>query len=66
MMLNHNKLINSTNIANFSGCLNFRYNIKIKNKKSIKISALVAHNKVPYILNISKGSVHDAKIIKTK
>ena len=56
--------IDSTNIANFSGCLNFGYNIKIKNKKSLKISALVDHNKVPYILDISKGSVHDAKIME--
>ena len=64
MMLKHHKLIDSTNIANFSGCLNFGYNIKIKNKKSLKISALVDHNKVPYILDISKGSVHDAKIME--
>ena len=56
--------IDSTNIVNFSGCLNFGYNIKIKNKKSLKISALVDHNKVPYILDISKGSVHDAKIME--
>ena len=56
--------IDSTNIANFSVYLNFWYNIKIKNKKSLKISALVDHNKVPYILDISKGSVHDAKIME--
>ena len=64
MMLKYHKLIDSTNITNFSRCLNFRYNIKIKNKKSLKISALVDHNKVPYILDISKGSVHDAKIME--
>ena len=56
--------IDSTNIANFSGCLNFGYNIKIKNKKSLKISALVDRNKVPHILDVSKGSMHDAKIME--
>ena len=56
--------IDSTNIANFCGCLNFGYNIKIKNKKSIKISVLVDHNKIPHIINISKGSIHDAKIME--
>ena len=36
---NHNCLyIDSTNIANFTGKLDFGYNIKIKNKRSIKIS----------------------------
>jgi len=35
----------STNIVNFSDCLDFGYNNK--NKRSIKISALVDNNKVP-------------------
>ena len=36
---NHNCLyIDSTNIANFTGKLDFGYNIKIKNKRSIKIN----------------------------
>jgi hypothetical protein len=56
--------IDSTNIANFSGCLDFGYNIKIKNKKSIKISVLIDHNKIPHIIDISKESVHDAKIME--
>ena len=63
---NHNCLyIDSTNIANFTGKLDFGYNIKIKNKRSIKISTLVDINKVPYILDISKGSIHDAKIMES-
>ena len=55
--------IDSTNIINISGCFNFGYNIK--NKKSIKISVLVDHNKIPHITDISKGSIHDAKIMET-
>ncbi len=50
MMLKHHKLIDSTNIVEFSGCLNFDYYIKIKNK-------------MPHIIDVSKGSIHDAKII---
>jgi len=57
--------IDSTNIVNFSGHLDFGYNIKNKNKKSIKISVLVDHNKIPHLIDISKGSVHDAKIMET-
>ena len=71
----------STNIANFTGKLDFGYNIK--NKRSIKISideskafiiktksfvlcfTLVDINKVPYILDVSKGSIHDAKIMES-
>jgi hypothetical protein len=56
--------IDSTNIVNFSGCLNFGYNIKNKNKKSIKVSVLVDNNRVPHIIDISKGSIHDAKIME--
>ena len=59
-----NLFIDSTNIVNFSGCLNFGYNIKIKNKKSIKVSVLVDHNKIPHIIDVSKGSIHDAKIME--
>ena len=60
--LSNNLFIDSTNIANFSGKLDFGYNIKIKNKKSIKITVLVDENKIPYYLDVSKGSIHDAKI----
>lgn len=56
--------IDSTNIINFSGKLDFGYNIKNKNKKSIKVSALVDSNKIPHILDISKGSIHDAKLME--
>ena len=56
--------IDSTNIVNFSGCLNFGYNIKNKNKKSIKVSVLVDNNRIPHIVDISKGSIHDAKIME--
>ena len=44
--------------------MDFGYNIKIKNKKSIKVSALVDHNKIPHIIDVSKGSIHDAKIME--
>ena len=54
--------IDSTNIVNFNGQLDFGYNIKNKNKKSIKITVLVDNNKVPFITEISNGSIHDAKI----
>ena len=64
MMLKHHKLIDSINIVNFRGCLNLGYNIKIKNKKSIKVSVLVDHNKIPHIIDVSKGSIHDAKIME--
>ncbi len=57
-------MIDFTNIVNFSGCLNYGYNIKIKNKKSIKVSVLIDHNKIPHIIDVSKGSIHDAKIIE--
>jgi len=57
--------IDSTNIINFSGSLDFGYNIKNKNKKSIKISALIDHNKIPHLIDISKGSIHDAKIMES-
>ena len=61
----HNCLfIDSTNIVNFTGRLETGYNVKIKNKKSFKISTMVDINKVPYLLDISKGSVHDAKIME--
>ena len=57
--------IDSTNIANFSGSLEFGYNIKCKNKKSLKITALVDTNKIPHLVDVSKGSIHDAKIMET-
>ena len=69
--------IDSTNIANFSGSLEFgyspsgvygpngTYNIKCKNKKSLKITALVDNNKIPHLIDVSKGSIHDTKIMET-
>jgi hypothetical protein len=57
--------IDSTNIANTNGKLLFGYNIKIKNKKSIKISIIVDFNKIPYYMEITKGSIHDAKIMES-
>ena len=57
--------IDSTNIVNFSGCLNFGFNIKNKNKQSIKVSVMVDHNKIPHVIDVSKGSIHDAKIMET-
>ena len=60
----NNLFIDSTVIDNFSGSLNFGYNIKIKNKKSIKISALVDDNKVPHLFEVSSSTPHDAKIME--
>ena len=57
--------IDSTNIVNFSGCLNFGFNIKNKNKQSIKVSVMVDHNKIPHVIDVSKGSIYDAKIMET-
>jgi hypothetical protein len=62
---NKELFIDSTNIANSSGTLEFGYNIKIKNKKTIKISAIIDKNKVPHFIELSKGSIHDAKIMET-
>jgi hypothetical protein len=50
--------IDSTLIGNSNSALNFGYNIKIKNKKSIKILAIVDINK------ISPSNLHDAKIME--
>ena len=30
----------------------------------LKLSVLIDHNKIPHIIDISKGSVHDAKIME--
>jgi len=60
----NNLFIDSTVIVNFSGSLNFGYNIKIKNKKSIKISALVDDNKVPHLFEVTPSTPHDAKIME--
>jgi hypothetical protein len=51
--------IDSTNIVNFIG-----YNIKNKNKKSIKVSVLFDNNRIPHIIDISKGSIHNVKIME--
>ena len=65
----NNFFIDSTNIHNFSGKLDFGYpkiNNKIKNKKSIKISVIIDQNGAPHYINIYKGSIHDAKIMETQ
>ena len=36
----------------------------MKSTVRLKIPAFVDHNQVPYILDISKGSMHDAKIME--
>jgi len=39
--------------------------MKIKNKKSIKITALVDDNKIPYVLKVTSSRPHDAKIMES-
>ena len=58
-----NLYIDSTVISNFSGSLDYGYNIKIKNKKSIKISAIVDDNKIPHLIKVTPSNPHDAKIM---
>jgi hypothetical protein len=59
-----NLYIDSTVISNTSGSLKFGYNIKIKNKKSIKITAIVDDNKIPHLLKVTSSNPHDAKIME--
>jgi len=59
-----NLYIDSTVIGNSSGSLKFGYNIKIKNKKSIKITAIVDDNKVPHLLKVTPSNPHDSKIME--
>jgi len=59
-----NFYIDSTVIGNFNGSLNFGYNKKIQNKKSIKINAIVDDNKMPHLITVTSSSPHDAKIIE--
>jgi len=59
-----NLYIDSTVIGNLTGSLPFGYNIKIKNKKSIKISAIVDNNKVPHMLHVTPSNPHDVKIME--
>ena len=58
-----NLYIDSTDIANVNGCLNFGYNYKHKNKKAIKITTIIDDNQFPLFDRIDKASVHDAKIM---
>ena len=46
----NNFFIDSTNIHNFSGKLDFGYNNKIKNKKTIKISVIIDKNGAPHYI----------------
>ena len=56
--------IDSTVIKNLNGSLNSGYNIKIKNKKSIKISAIVDDYKIPHVLTVTSSNPHDVKIME--
>ena len=40
------------------------YNIKIKNKKSIKISNIIDSNKIPHMFIVTPSNPHDAKIME--
>ena len=59
-----NLFIDSTVINNIGGRLNYGYNIKIKNKKSIKISVIVDNNKIPHMFKVTPSNPHDAKIME--
>ena len=59
-----NMYIDSTVIKNLNGSLDNGYNIKIKNKKSIKISAIVDEYKIPHVLSVTSSNPHDAKIME--
>jgi len=59
-----NMYIDSTVIKNLNGSLHSGYNIKIKNKKSIKISAIVDNYKIPHVLMVTSSNPHDAKIME--
>ena len=56
--------IDSSVIKNLNGSLNSGYNIKVKNKKSIKISAIVDDYKIPHVLMVTPSNPHDAKIME--
>ena len=58
-----NFLIDSKNIQNMNGtCKEAEYAHKIKSKRSIKLTAIVNENKIPFAFVISKGNKHDSKI----
>jgi hypothetical protein len=56
--------IDSVVIENYTGSLKYGYNIKVKNKKSIKITAVIDSNKIPHILMVSESNHHDAKLLE--
>ncbi len=58
-----NLFIDSTVIRNANGSLKYGFNNKIKNK-SIKISAIVDENRIPYILKVTPSNPHDSKIME--
>ena len=58
-----NLYVDSTDIANVNGVLDFGYNYKYKNKKAIKITTIVDDNHFPLFNQINKASDHDTKIM---
>ena len=58
-----NLYVDSTDIANVNGYLDFGYNYKHKNKKAIKITTIIDDNQFPLFDQINKASVHDTKIM---
>ena len=56
--------IDSTVIKNLNGPLNSGYNIKIKNKKSIKICNIVDDYKIQHVLIVTSSNSYDAKIME--
>jgi hypothetical protein len=56
--------IDSTDIANFNGYLDFGFGYKIKNKKSIRLTCLIDSNFCPLFYRFDKSSKHDSKIME--
>ena len=60
----NNFYIDSTVISNRTGSLHFGYNIKIKNKKSIKITPIIDDNQILYMFKVTPSNLHDVKIME--
>ena len=58
-----NIFIDSSDIANVNGYLNFGYSYKIKNKKSIRLTNIIDEAYCPLFYRIDKSSKHDCKIM---
>ena len=56
--------IDSTDITNVNGLLDFGYNYKHKNKKAIKITTIIDDNQCPLLDVIDRASKHDIKIME--